>query len=498
MTSTPPHDSTNPEDPAEGIAGESRDASVGAGQVTSRGELAGDLRPSATVYEPGSEPRPYDTASGRPNGASGAGFGSGPETRAEFLPGASVSAASTRPRSGPGWLTVSAIAIAAGVVGGLGGAGVVSLASRDGAATRVIDAPSAQNISINDSANVGALTAVSAKGLQSVVTIRVSSSGSSATGSGVVLSSDGYIVTNNHVVTVGGTTNSGTVRVTLPGGRIVAAEVIGTDPYADLAVVKVNETGLVPVEFADSAKLNVGAPVIAIGAPLQLENTVTQGIISALHRGIEIESTAVPSNGTDNANGNGNGSSNGQQGPFSFFNFGNGSAQRSAGTISIPVIQTDAAINEGNSGGALLDGQGRLIGVNVAILSNGGSSNSSAGNIGLGFAIESNLVKRITGELIANRKATHGLLGVAVSSAGTDTTASSEGAAVGTVSNGGPASKAGLKVGDVILAVNGVAVSGKVDLTAQIRFYAAGDSITLTVLRGSDKLQLPVTLGALG
>jgi putative serine protease PepD len=300
------------------------------------------------------------------------------------------------------------------------------------------------------------------------------------------------------VVTLDGDSSSGTVSVTTNDGHIYKATIVGTDPLNDLAVIKLTgASGLTPATFADSSALNVGDTAIAIGAPLDLPGTVTTGIVSALNRSISIQSSAVPNNGNDSSGG-----SDGT-GPFNFWNFGNGDGSGSSGsqtstaTISLAVIQTDAAINPGNSGGALLDAQGRVIGVNVAIASTGSSSSagSQSGSIGVGFAIPSNIAKRIADQLIHDKKATHGLLGATVGDASSVSSSTVAGALVRSVTNGGAAAAAGLKQGDVITRFNGVTIQSATDLTAQVRALAGGTSAQLVYLRDGTSHTATVKLG---
>ena len=203
-------------------------------------------------------------------------------------------------------------------------------------------------ILINNTQSVDWVTGVAATSAPSVVTISVSAdSGSSAgTGSGVFLTKSGYIATNNHVVTLDGETSAVQIEVKTADDHIYAATVVGTDSTNDLAVIKISGNSFMPIDFADSSSLNVGAPVVAIGAPLGYDATVTAGIISSLHRTIQVPSSAVPKGGSSQLWGNNSNSS---------------------GDINLDVIQTDAAINPGNSGGALVNDKGQLIGINVAI-----------------------------------------------------------------------------------------------------------------------------------
>jgi S1-C subfamily serine protease len=211
-------------------------------------------------------------------------------------------------------------------------------------------------------------------------------------GSGFVVDAEkGIVITNNHVIS-----DADEIEVNFSDGSTLKAELVGTDPLSDLAVIKlVGASGLAPIEFADSDELNVGDSAIAIGAPLGLSGTVTNGIVSALYRSIDVQSAAAPETPGDGSEEEGEGDQG--QRPFDFWNFdvpGQQGRSEGSGLISIPVIQTDAAINPGNSGGALLDADGRLIGINVAILSAGGVS-VEAGNIGVGFAVPSNLAERV-------------------------------------------------------------------------------------------------------
>ncbi|PZQ91952.1 MAG: serine protease [Leifsonia xyli] len=398
---------------------------------------------------------------------------------------------------------ILAAAVVAALLGGGAGAGVAAWAITSQSTTQNASANGGgQTITVNNPNSVDTVTAVAAKAANSVVTINVSSGSSGGTGSGVILSDDGYVLTNTHVVTLDGESADGTIEVTTADGRLFSAKLVGIDPIVDLAVIKLNNaSGLTPIEWGDSETLDVGDQVIAIGAPLGLANTVTDGIVSALDRSIQIQSSAVPdSSDTDQTPDQ---QQNGGQGPFDFWNFdqngGSGSSQNStsaSSTISLPVIQTDAAINPGNSGGALLDDQGRLVGINVAIASTGSSSGGQSGSIGVGFAIPASLAKRVSSEIIENGKATHGLLGASV---GTATSSDSDvvGALISEVVSGGAADKAGLKAGDVVTEFNGHKVTSSTDLTAQVRALAAGSTSTLSYERNGKSTSVEVTLGKL-
>ncbi len=324
---------------------------------------------------------------------------------------------------------VAALLVAAALVGGAAGLGgtYAGLNLWGGSSTTAAAGPSA--ITVNNPDDVNNTSAVAAKVVPSVVTISATGGSSGGTGSGVVLSSDGYVLTNTHVVTLDGQTGNATISVTTSDGKVYKATVVGTDPTYDLAVIKLEgASGLTPIEWADSSKLNVGDNTIAVGAPLDLPNTVTTGIVSALNRSIQVASSAAPSDGSDSQQDQGQGEG---ESPFRF-DFGQGQQQQSASqTIKIAVIQTDAAINPGNSGGALVDSDGKLIGINVAIASAGGSSSGGqSGNIGVGFSIPSDIAKRISTEIIDNGSATHGLLGASVQDAASIQGATTTGAYV--------------------------------------------------------------------
>jgi putative serine protease PepD len=290
------------------------------------------------------------------------------------------------------------------------------------------------------------------------VTINVTGGQESGTGSGVIIRADGYILTNQHVVAVAG--NGGSITVTLPDGRTVPARVVGEDSVTDLAVVKVNVTGLQAATFADSDAAKIGQTVVAVGSPLGLNGTVTEGIVSALHR--------PTTGGSDNS-------------------------------AVIDALQTDAAINPGNSGGPLVDLAGRVVGINqsIATASSGGGlpgQSSTPGNIGIGFAIPSNTAARVAEQLITSGKATHAYLGVQAGSSSATTPGT--GATLASVESGGPAAAAGLKAGDVVTKIGDRLIDGSDELVAAVRSYAPGDKVTLTVRRGDAEQTVTVTLGS--
>ncbi|CAN5208947.1 trypsin-like peptidase domain-containing protein [soil metagenome] len=397
---------------------------------------------------------------------------------------------------------VAALAVGA-LIGGVSGAGV-TLWATSGSTTSspVIGGANPTTITVNDSKSATQVTAVAAKAMPSVVTISVTADSAGGTGSGIVLTKDGSILTNTHVVTLDGAAADGTVTVTTSDGRLLTATVVGTDPISDLAVIKADGVDdLQPAEFADSGKLNVGDTAIAIGAPLGLAGTVTDGIVSALNRSITIASSAVPDDASsEDSAPDGNGDT-----PYDFWNFDipgqKNQPTSSTATISLSVIQTDAAINPGNSGGALLDSDGKVIGVNVAIASAGSSgTGEQSGSIGVGFAIPSNLAQRIAKEIMDTGTATHGLLGASVADVTEDTNQKNPtvvGASIVEVTDGGAAADAGLKAGDIITKFNGLPITGKTDLTAQVRSLAAGSKATITYVRDGKAAQVDVTLGEL-
>jgi putative serine protease PepD len=352
--------------------------------------------------------------------------------------------------------------VAGALIGGGAGAGVVALSDRSGGTTTTASGAPAQNVVIKDPEKATTATAAAAKAAPSVVTLYVTTGSGAGSGSGVVLSPDGYVLTNNHVVTLEGSGN-GQVQVRTPDGKLHDAQVVGTDPSDDLAVVKLSGvSGLTPATFADSDKVQVGDLAVAIGAPLGLSNTVTDGIISATNRAVE-------------------------------------TGQTQSDTTVIDALQTDAAINPGNSGGALVDGAGQVVGINTAIASvaqTGGGSGSQSGNIGVGFAIPSNTAKRIADQIITTGKATHAVLGVSARDAGSGTNPEAgTGAQVVQVVPGGAAEKAGVQTGDVITAVDDRIVTSSVDLTAAVRSTPPGKTVTLTLERGNGTQKVQATLG---
>ena len=280
-------------------------------------------------------------------------------------------------------------------------------------------------------------------------------------GSGVIINSDGYILTNNHVVAHGGN-----IKVVW-NNKNYTGKVVGTDPLTDIAVVKIDATGLPTIALGDSSKLQVGDVVFAIGDPFGIGETATMGIVSATGRSIGLESQ--------------------EQGKQAYEDF----------------IQTDAAINPGNSGGAMIDLHGDLVGINTAIISSGSSMNGEGGNEGIGFAIPINMARNIMEQIIQHGKVERGYMGVYIGELSPEMAkefnynGGGAGALVGDVTAGSPASKAGIKRGDIILGLNGEALNGAGDLTARIASTAPGTPVQLKIFRDGKTLEVPVTLGEL-
>ncbi|WLQ50794.1 trypsin-like peptidase domain-containing protein [Streptomyces poriferorum] len=367
-----------------------------------------------------------------------------------------------RRRSRRGPVLIGALLLAL-VAGGIGG-GIGAYIERNGGFTAV-ELP-------QDERNGGgrapdSVAGIAASALPSVVTLHVSGTTESGTGTGFVLDDRGHILTNNHVVAPAG--SSGDITVTFSGGETANAEIVGTDSGYDLAVVKVSGvSGLKPLPLGNSDNVQVGDPVVAIGAPFDLSNTVTSGIISAKDRPI---------------------TAGGEKGDGSDISY-------------VDALQTDAPINPGNSGGPLVDTDAHVIGINSAIrAADSGSTTEGgqAGSIGLGFAIPINQGKRVAEELINTGKATHPVIGVSL-----DMKYTGDGAKVGaegaggksSVTEGGPGAKAGIRPGDVITEVDGRRVHSGEELIVKIRSHRPGDRLELTLTRGGKDLSMTLTLGS--
>ena len=330
-----------------------------------------------------------------------------------------------------------AAALAAGALIGAGGGAATYAALSSGNGTTVVrqvTVSDAQPASSDGSLSVQSIYRLANKGAVEITA-------GQGQGSGFVYDSDGHIITNDHVVA-----GAGSVSVKFWNGKTFSAHIVGTDASTDLAVLKVDApvSQLFPLSLGDSSNLVVGDQVVAIGSPFGLEGTVTSGIVSALHR----EMTSPNHFAIDNS------------------------------------IQTDAAINHGNSGGPLLDSQGKVVGVTAQI-----ESNSGGGNEGVGFAIPSNTVKSIASQLISSGKAEHAFLGVVLSDSSSQT-----GAAIGQVRAGTPAAKAALRAGDVVTAAAGTKINSASELRAVINAHRPGDTISVTYTRGGQSHTVKVKL----
>lgn len=362
-------------------------------------------------------------------------------------------------RTGP-VITISVIlALLAGLIGGVLGFALADQVSSDNGVNPSVSLGS-PNSSGTSERPADSIAGIASKALPTVVSLSVRSSRGASSGSGFIIQSDGYILTNNHVIEGG--IDAGTVRVAFEDGSSELAVIVGRDSAYDLAVLKVEKTGLPVMPLGNSDEIAVGDAVLAVGSPLGLTGTVTTGIVSALNRPV----TAG----------------------------GSGAAE----TSFLNAIQTDAAINPGNSGGPLVNSSGAAIGVNSAIATLGGASNSS-GSIGVGFAIPINQARRTAEEIIQTGKSTKPVIGVTL-----DLQYDGPGAKIASdpigerapITPGGPADKAGLKPGDVVLAVNGRAVNGGDELIVAIRIAQPGDTVTMKVQRGSTTTDIKVVLGS--
>ena len=344
----------------------------------------------------------------------------------------------------------AAVLIALGA-GGVGAATALAFDKNGGSPT-----VQTGNSSVTRVVDRSSLAQIASAVQDSVVSITTES----GEGSGVILSADGYIVTNNHVVA---TATGTTVTVIFADGKKATATIVGTDQRNDMAVVKVaGVTNLKAAKFGDSSNMQVGDTVLAIGSPLGLEGSVTAGIISAKDRTIQSSDESQ------------------QQTPF-----GSSQQQQSAATNTMSgLLQTDAPINPGNSGGALVNTNGEVIGINSAIATQG----SSSGNIGLGFAIPSDKVRQVANDLMAGKKVSHPALGVSVADA------ENGGALVSSVTANSSASKAGLQQGDVITSVDGKAIDSANDLVAAVQGGTVGQKMALEFTRNGAKKTATVTL----
>jgi putative serine protease PepD len=349
---------------------------------------------------------------------------------------------------------VVAVALAALVTGTLGGYLGARYERDGGARTLVLPSPAP-----GPERPAGSVADLAARVLPGVVTLRASGAGEAGTGTGFVLDGRGHILTNHHVVAPAA--DGGALTVTFSGGQSLRAELVGGDAGYDLAVVRVRGVkNLTPLALGDSDGVQVGDPVLALGSPFDLPNTVTSGIISAKER-------PVTAAGED------------EQGDVSY----------------VDALQTDAPLNPGNSGGPLIDATGHVIGVNSAIRSASGTGEGQAGSVGLGFAIPVNQARWVARELLAHGRVTHPVIGVAL-----DSREDEDGALIGgskdAVTPGGPADRAGLAPGDLVTAADGRPVTSTEDLIVRIRAHRPGDRLRLTYVREGREHETTVTLGA--
>jgi len=367
----------------------------------------------------------------------------------------------SRPRRGA-YAGIAAMALVLGTAGGVGGAAAwQQWGPSDSTTAQLTTLPVSQTTSTVQPAT-GSVAAVAKAALPSVVQIETKTETGAATGSGIIIRADGYILTNNHVVEG----SNGTVQVLFSDGHVESAKVVGTTSAYDLAVIHVDRTDLKPLVLGDSSAMVVGDPVVAVGSPLGLDSTVTTGIVSALDRPVTTGQTASTS-------------------------------------AYIAAIQTDAAINPGNSGGPLLNMKGEVIGINSAIAALPGATQATgAGSIGLGFAIPSNQARRVAEQLISTGKATVPAIGAQL-----DSSYSGRGVRVADSSQlpagspgvvpGSPAAKAGIVGGDIIVAMDGTPVADASSAIVRIRSHAPGDTMTFTLERGGKDVDVTVTLGTL-
>ena len=417
---------------------------------------AGVGGPSPSPYGPSPyEPSPYGPS---PYGSSGNGPGayglrgpSRPSTPAlptSLLPAPpSQSAAASGSAVGSGRTRLVALVAAVGLVSGLlGGIGVLAVNRllTPAQTSSGLPAPVPGTTARPD----GSIAQIAARALPSVVTVKIKTADGSGNGSGFVIDRNGHVLTNSHVVD-----EATKIVVETHDGRDFDATVVGRDGSYDLAVLQLSTRELPPLEFGRSADVVVGDGVVAVGAPLGLDSTVTSGIVSALGR-------PVAAGGGDV-------------------------------TSYINAIQTDAAINPGNSGGPLLDMNGRVIGITSAIARDPGSSSSVGGSIGVGFAIPSDQAVKTANQLISTGKATHPIIGINL-----DRSFTGEGARVadGGIAAGSAAQKAGLRPGDVIVALDGKRMSTVNQLVVSVRARDVGDTVRLTIDRGGQQLEVTLQL----
>ena len=395
-------------------------------------------------------------APGEPTVVLPAGTADGQQPPTSFEQAPAAAAPRRRPRRSVAG--VAALALLAAGAGAGGAALYDQLGPNDSGTSPVVSSLDSDSGS-ESQATSGQVERVAKAVLPSVVQINVAGGSEAGSGTGIVISSDGNILTNNHVVEAAA--ERGTITVAFSDGTTSKGTIVGRDPKTDLAVVKVQQDGLTPATFGSSSDLAVGEEVVAIGSPFGLESTVTSGIVSALNRPVS------SSDGT------------GQN------------------ATVFPAVQTDAAINPGNSGGPLVDLEGRVVGINSAIRS-GGATAASAGSIGLGFAIPVDLAKSVADQLVKGETVEHALIGVTVRPAVDSDDITGIGAEITEVNEGSAGADAGLEAGDIVTAINDQPVGSSDGLVAGIRGYRPGEKVTLTYLRDGEKAQTEVTLASDG
>jgi putative serine protease PepD len=427
--------------------------------------------PAETPYSTGQAVGPDTTHTARPGNvpggvtgtSSGASPGGPPEIPA--WPSDTVGLAGERKSRRTAVLVTLGllIAVIAALLGGLIGGYVGSRRAAGSVANQTYNpGPAPAAVTNRPPASVAG---IAARILPSVVMIKVN--GGTGTGSGFIIDG-GYIITNNHVVTLDGQVKGAKLQVFFNGGQTAPAKLVGTDPYSDIAVIRPQGiSNLFPVRLGNSDGVAVGDPVIAVGSPLGLQGTVTSGIVSALNRPVQA-----------------------------------GDLAGSASQTYIDAIQTDAPINPGNSGGPLVNAQGQVVGVNSAIATLGGGSiggSGQSGSIGLGFAIPINQARRVAQQLVRTGVAVHPVIGAVI-----DMSYPGDGARIATsgtgrqppVVPGGPSAKAGLRAGDVIVAFDGKPVTRADELIVDIRSHQPGDKVRITYRRGAARHTVTLTLGS--
>lgn len=434
---------------------------------------AGSAQPSPTQPTP-AQSAPAQPNPARPIPAQEHPAPAGPPTFTPPAGAATPRSALSQRRSGPGWGAI----VAAMVATALASVGISAAVVGNGNSSARFDySASSTGFTQSGEELVDPVTstidapdwiAVAAAVRPATVSIDAYGDSSAGTGSGVIIDSEGHIVTNHHVIS--DVVSSGDITVTLSDGRLYSAEIVGTDSTTDLAVLKLQDapSDLVAARLVSSSTLKAGQPVMAIGSPLGLTDTVTTGVVSALDRPVVMSRSEVDSN----------------------------SGQQVRDNIVTNAIQIDASINPGNSGGPLFDANGSVVGINSSIATVSDSS-SEAGSIGLGFAIPSDLVSNVVAQILETGQVQHALLGVQIGTGVVDVGANTiTGALVSELVTGGAAEAAGLQPGDVITGINGDVVGSGPALTGFVRRYQSGDEVVLTVVRDGVETQVPVTLQA--